>query len=215
MKSKTLLVSAILILGIAILMWRWNRPHPVAPNQTVANSHPLPRPAAVPKPIPLTAGKPSSTLSPAPAPGPAVIIPHSTNNTSIAQQSVAGNRPKPASRGAAIAAVVTLDGKPLPVGINQFGYFPRLYVAPDTVIPVNIQYPDAKAGEKVVAEAGDGGRFANGQSTTLMTLDPTGSASFSFRVSGLPGTHRVALFKGRDLKAFDFWVGPENAFVKR
>ena len=211
MKHKALLVSATLILGIALLMWRSNRPPPAAPNVSVANSGPVPRPTVVPKPIPLAV----SNQSPAPAPGAAVIIPHSTNNTSIAQQSVAGNRPKPAVKGAAVAAVVTLDGKPLSVGINQLGYFPRLYVAPDTVIPVNIQYPGAKVGEKVVAEAGDGGRFANGQSTTLMTLDPTGSASFSFRVSGLPGTHRVALFKGRDLKAFDFWVGPENTFVKR
>ena len=215
MKTRTLVLSSLPILVLVLLLWRSNRPLPPVPDQQTAQPAPSSAAtAAAAKPKPTGASGALATL-PAPAPSPAVIIPRETNNTLIAHQSLPGNSPKLRVPGAAIAATVTLDGKPLSLGVNQLGQFPRLYVAPNALIPVTLHYPNAQPGERVLAAAMDGGRFANSQTGIPLLLDPAGTASFAFQVTGMPGTHRVHVSKGRDVKVLDFWVGPENAFVKR
>ena len=214
MKPKTLLLSAVAVLALVLLMWRSNRPAPPGPDQQTAKPTPSSATMAAAKPKPTGAGGALATL-PAPAPSPAVIIPRETNNTLIAHQSLPGNSPKLRVPGAPISATVTLDGKPLTLGVNQLGQFPRLYVAPNALIPVTLHYPNAQPGERVLAAAMDGGRFANSQTGIPLLLDPAGTASFAFQVTGMPGTHRVHVSKGRDVKVLDFWVGPDNAFVKR
>ena len=213
MKPRTLFLSAVAVLALVLLMWRSNRPAPPVPDQQTAKPTPSsPTAAARPKP---TGASGTLATRPAPVPSPAVIIPRETNNTLIAHQSLPGNSPKLRVPGAPIAATVTLDGKPLTLGVNQLGQFPRLYVAPNALIPVTLHYPNAQPGERVLAAAMDGGRFANSQTGIPLLLDPAGTASFAFQVTGMPGTHRVHVSKGRDVKVLDFWVGPENAFVKR
>ena len=213
MKPRTLLLSAIAVIALVLLMWRSNRPPPPVADQLTAKPAPS-SVVATAKPKPTGASGALASL-PAPTPSAAVIIPRETNNTLIARQSLPGNSPKLRVPGVAVTATVTLDGKPLALGVNQLGQFPRLYVAPNALIPVTLHYPNALPGERVLAAAMDGGRFANSQTGIPLLLDAAGTASFAFQVTGMPGTHRVHVSKGRDVKVLDFWVGPENAFVKR
>ena len=47
----------------------------------------------------------------------------------------------------------------------------------------------------------------SGKIVHTASLDEQKSIAFNFQVSAEPGTHRVVLRKGADVKQLDFWVG--------
>ena len=99
---------------------------------------------------------------------------------------------------------------------NQAGQFQRISnIAPLSIMPVEIFYPDGKEGEKVVVSVWDGGLLDNGESVKVVYLDNEKKCVFNFQVTRSLGLFRLLLFKGTDQKVVQFWVGAERKPVKQ
>lgn len=99
---------------------------------------------------------------------------------------------------------------------NTGGYFQRIAgIEKLAIVPIEIFYPDAKAGEKVVLSVLDGGALDNGQMVKMVSLDAQKKCSFKFQVTDQLGLFRISLYKGEDTKTMQLWVGPEPAPAKQ
>lgn len=104
----------------------------------------------------------------------------------------------------------TLQLKP-----NSLGFFNRIpHIKPAGKVPIQIAYPDGNVGEEVVIMVKDGGKLDNGKQVKVVHLDSQRKISFNFQVTDHPGTHRVVLQKGNDMKVLDLWVGSESSMTQ-
>lgn len=99
---------------------------------------------------------------------------------------------------------------------NQMGEFNKIYhVAPGSVVPIEIYYPNAKPGEKVFILALDGGTVlqdtdpAKGALDKATVLNEQNKCSFNFKLTNNFGLFRIEVDKGQDSKIVQIWVGPE------
>lgn len=105
------------------------------------------------------------------------------------------------------AARVVVDGRSTDeLAANELGEFPRVYVRPLQKVSVNVAFPEAEAGSRVVAQVEDGGQFADGKPVAVLTLDAKREASFEFTVGEEPGHYRIALRRGPDWKYVQLWA---------
>lgn len=90
---------------------------------------------------------------------------------------------------------------------NHSGDFPRVLIEPSAAVPVAITYPEAAAGETVVACVMDGGNLG-GELAQNLVLDKQGRLQFVFNAGESLGIYRVTLRHGNSLKTLRFWAGP-------
>jgi hypothetical protein len=105
------------------------------------------------------------------------------------------------------AARVVVDGRSTDeLKANELGEFPRVYVRPLQKVSVNVSFPEAAAGSRVVAQVEDGGQFADGKPVAVLTLDAKREASLEFTLGEEPGHYRIALRRGPDWKYVQLWA---------
>lgn len=116
----------------------------------------------------------------------------------------------PGGRGERATARVVLNGNPQPeMRPNQLGVFPRHPLPASIPVDLEVSYPDAPAGAKIVVAVQDGGRLANGQAVQVLTADASKKAPLRFTPGNNRGLYRVTVRRGMDVKTLEFWVGPE------
>ncbi len=100
---------------------------------------------------------------------------------------------------------------------NQIGHFNRVYnIPPLSIVPIEVYYPDGKAGEKVVITALDGGTVlegtdpAKGSIGRSTDLNEQKKCVFNFMLTENSGLFRITVAKGTDMKVVQIWVGPES-----
>ncbi|WP_172623228.1 RHS repeat protein [Flavisolibacter ginsenosidimutans] len=102
---------------------------------------------------------------------------------------------------------IAYDGKSYQLKPTDGGYFQRLDgVQPNSVLPIEVAYPDAKAGEKVVAQVLDGGKLDEGVFVKAISLDADKKCVFNFTTTDQLGLFRVLLTNGFDEKVIQVWV---------
>jgi hypothetical protein len=118
---------------------------------------------------------------------------------------------EPASLNGEMATASTLVGNTrYNLSPNQIGVFPRVAgLDPHQTLPVEVSYPGASPGDKVIVEAEDGGHFDNKKVVKVADVGGDKSIQFDFTTGGEEGVYRITLRKGADVKTLDFWVGAE------
>ena len=105
------------------------------------------------------------------------------------------------SGGEKAGARVTVSGVTTEaLAANEFGEFPRVYVAPSQTVSVRVAFPDAEPGARVVAQVEDGGKFADGKPVAVLDLDEKREASFQFTAGEEQGAYRISVRHGPDWK---------------
>ena len=90
---------------------------------------------------------------------------------------------KPAVLGEMAVAEVKSGGKSHgAMEPNQACGFQRIYVQPKETLSVEMVYPEGKAGQTVVLEAEDGGKFDDDAPVKAVNLDAGGRLAFNFTV---------------------------------
>ena len=106
-------------------------------------------------------------------------------------------------------------GKTYQVEPNVIGLFKQVSnIIPSEQASIEIIYPSAKAGEKVVVIVLDGGKLDNGKGVKEIFLNSLRKCSFNFQVGKDVGIYRLLLRKGNDAKIVQLWVGAELATVR-
>ena len=96
------------------------------------------------------------------------------------------------------------------VSPNRLGLFKQVAnIKPSEAVLLEISYPYAKVGEKVVVTVLDGGKLDNGKKVKLMSLDNQRKSAFGFSVSDDAGLYRLLVRKGNDTKIIRLWVGKD------
>jgi hypothetical protein len=118
---------------------------------------------------------------------------------------------EPAALNGEMATASTLVGNTrYNLSPNQIGVFPRVAgLDPHQTLPVEVSYPGASPGDKVVVEAEDGGHFDNKKVVKVADVGGDKSIQFDFTTGSEEGVYRITLRKGADVKTLDFWVGAE------
>jgi hypothetical protein len=91
-----------------------------------------------------------------------------------------------------------------------------IYVEPGQTVSVQVAYPDASAGDTVLAQAVDGGDFlkdekGNTPGVKVVTLDEHKTAGFTFEVGSSRGMYQVVLRHGLKTRVVQLWAGPPLA----
>lgn len=98
------------------------------------------------------------------------------------------------------------DNNPQP---NQIGYFDQVYnIRPSQKLPIEITYPEGRAGENVIVIVADGGLLEGKQLSRVLQLTSQKKINFNFQASGDNGIYRIVVRKGNDIKVVRLWVGP-------
>jgi hypothetical protein len=98
---------------------------------------------------------------------------------------------------------------------DQVGKFPRMYIQPKDVVPVEMSFPRGEAGQSVVLEAKDGGTFDGVNLAKIAKLDEQRRLAFAFHADSQPGIYRVTLRRGGEEQVLKFWVGDPPPVVER
>ena len=113
-----------------------------------------------------------------------------------------------------VLATVETGSKTHHLQSNDDDRFGRVYLQPQEIVKVEIQYSEGQEGERTVLSVEDGGFLNNtvgatdGDKRVLgMALSSDGKLSFQFTAGSDRGLYRVTLKKGLDTKTLDFWVG--------
>lgn len=115
--------------------------------------------------------------------------------------------PKEHPTSPSISAKILAGGSTHVLRSNRSGWLRRVYVKGQETIPVEVNYPEAREGERVLVSVEDGGRLDNGRLAKLVTLGADRSAGFRFETGDHPGLYRVSLSKGPETRLLQFWVG--------
>jgi len=89
------------------------------------------------------------------------------------------------------------------------GLFPRVPIAREETVQIEVNYPGGAAGDLVTVQAEDGGSINGGLPVVQMHLDEAGGLRFAFSSTSEGGLYRVTLRNGFDEKRLEFWGGPE------
>ncbi|HYE56235.1 MAG TPA: hypothetical protein VD996_15405 [Chitinophagaceae bacterium] len=101
------------------------------------------------------------------------------------------------------------------VGFNRRGHFRQVpNIKPSAKVFIELGYPAAKAGEKVVVSVLDGGMLDNGKRVKVLVVSTQRKCPFGFQVSDDLGSYRLLVRKGNDVKVVQLWVGPEPPVTK-
>jgi biotin synthase-related radical SAM superfamily protein len=105
---------------------------------------------------------------------------------------------------------VTTGSKSYQSTPNQLGSFDMVTnIQPRQKVPIEIYYPEGRAGEKVIIEVQDGGSLDNNKRVSILSLTNLNKISFGFQTASDPGIYRITLRKGSDLKVVQLWVGDQ------
>ncbi len=113
--------------------------------------------------------------------------------------------------GEKVLAQMNVGGQSIDLEPNQVGAFPRVLIDLGQKVSVTVNWPDAQAGQRVVAAVEDGGTLNQGQRVLPLNLDGRLQVAFDFTAEQGPGIYRVTLRHGADTKALELWAGPELA----
>ncbi|QMU30143.1 hypothetical protein [Adhaeribacter radiodurans] len=103
-----------------------------------------------------------------------------------------------------------VDSKKYQLQANEFGLFDQVSgIQPKQKVPVQLNYPAGRVGEKVAIIMLDGGTLDNGKKVKVTQLDTQKKMTFELQVTSDPGLYRVLLKKGSDTKTVQLWVGPK------
>jgi YD repeat-containing protein len=107
---------------------------------------------------------------------------------------------------------VTWDDKVFQSKLNQIGCFDLPPAFPsDAVVFIEINYPNANIGDRVILSVQDGGQLDNGKDVKVQKIDNNKNLIFSFHLYD-EGLHRVILRKGNDSKTVQLW-GKNNVSI--
>lgn len=118
-------------------------------------------------------------------------------------------------------AATKLKTAPLPVKMyevspNQVGLFKQVSnIKPLEKISLELSYPSAKVGEKIVVTVLDGGKLDNGKGVKVMNLNQLRKCPFGFSVTENMGLYRLLVRKGNDVKVVQLWVGEKPVTAKK
>ena len=135
-----------------------------------------------------------------------------TTAPSRAQDALVDPQPAdaPFTAGEKASAWVTVGTQATPeLRVNQFGEFPRTYVAPGQQVTVRVQFPDAEPGTRVVAQVEDGGKLDGGKAVLALELDEKHEASFRFQSDKEQGAYRISVHHGPDWKTVQLWAATD------
>ena len=123
---------------------------------------------------------------------------------------------QPVQKGQAAQCNISVNNKQYSLTPNADGHFQRIAnVEKLAVVPIEVYYPDAKPGEKIIISVWDGGTIDNGQMVKVIQLNGQKKCSFTFQVTNQLGLFRISLYKGDDTKTVQLWVGSEPAPAKQ
>ena len=225
-------LAVVVVFGV-ILAGAWfsrTGEKPVSNSQAAspALSPPAALAAAPPATVPVTVSAPPSAAMPAlakaavpPSAQRASSVPASADSANSAPVTPAAppaatrqalTDPMPAQRpfspGEPASAWVTVGGVHTPLlSPNQVGAFPRVYLPQGGQADVQVQLPEAAAGDQVVVAVEDGGDLANGKPAEAFTLDESRQIAFQFQASQSLGNFRVSVRHGAQTKIVTFWAG--------
>jgi hypothetical protein len=110
----------------------------------------------------------------------------------------------------------SVTGRTYKVEPNLIGLFNQVSnVRPSEQALIEIMYPSANVGEKVVVIVLDGGKLDNGKGVKAVVLNSMNKCSFGFWVGNDAGLYRLLLRKVNDVKIVQLWVGPELTAARK
>lgn len=114
-----------------------------------------------------------------------------------------------------------MKNTPSPVKIhevspNQYGVFEQVSnIRRSEKVLLELSYPSAKPGEKVVVIVLDGGSLDNGKKVKAMTINDQRKCPFAFSVTENAGLYRLLVRKENDAKVIRLWVGEDITAIKK
>ncbi len=110
--------------------------------------------------------------------------------------------------GQMVTARVASSGKSFDLVPDQVGVLEMHEpVQLKNAVEIEVAYPEADIGAKVVAAVEDGGQLEDAQRVVKLQLDDRRKASFKFTTSEGRGLHRITLRCGADIKTIQLWAG--------
>lgn len=122
-----------------------------------------------------------------------------------------------------IEATVTLGRRDYPIQASNKGFFPELDMGPTMRARVELHFPEAKPGDKVVIGAMDGGRIMlqdadrriSPAKETTHVIGADRKVRIIFESGSGDGIFRVMVRRGMEARFLPFWVGPKPEMSKR
>ena len=122
-----------------------------------------------------------------------------------------------------IEATVTLGKRAHALGTGKQGVYQQLDMGPTMRARIELNFPEAKPGDKVAINVVDGGRIMlqdadrrispAKESTHIVGADR--KVRFIFETGTGDGIFRVMARRGRETRHLEFWVGPKIELSKR